>query len=103
MGTGRTLSTTSWWRNEAAASSPSGAEACAVASSAEAIRILEILMSDPLAILPRLDGIFHFIPIGKMDEALKLGWMPLPALEGTHHGVHAVLCHWVCDCEMRVP
>jgi hypothetical protein len=63
-------------------------------------------MTDPLTTLPRLDGIYHYIPLYKMDAAVKLGWIPLPALMHTHHGEHAVLCHWInCACGrgMRLP
>lgn len=60
-------------------------------------------MTAPLAVLPRLDGIYHYIRLSLMDDALKLGWLPTRALEGTHHGYHAVLCLWICRCKMVVP
>ena len=103
MGLWRSIPAPTWRRNAPTeAASATGAEASA-ASSFKAIR--EGMVSDPFEALPRLDGVFHYMPIRKMDAALKLGWMPLPALMHTHHGEHAVLCHWVpCDhCQMRVP
>lgn len=63
-------------------------------------------MSDPLATLPRLDGIYHYIPFHKMDAALKLGWMPTEILRDTYQGQFAVMCRWIdCACGrgMRVP
>ena len=36
--------------------------------------------------------------IPSMPDWLALGWLPLPSLEGTHHGHWSVHCVWICDC-----
>lgn len=33
----------------------------------------------------------------------RLGWRPLNALAGTHHGVHAVMMEWVGDGTPPMP
>jgi hypothetical protein len=42
----------------------------------------------------------------RIDQAMdycRLGWMPYPTLEGTHHGAWSVHVGWVCDCIPRLP
>ena len=33
----------------------------------------------------------------------RLGWMPLPTLNGTPHGHWAVHMIWLCSCEVKEP
>lgn len=40
----------------------------------------------------------HLVP-----DYLLLGWMALPSLEGTNHGVYSTHCIWLCDCEWIEP
>jgi hypothetical protein len=37
-----------------------------------------------------------------MDYVL-LGWLPLPSLNGTHHGQWAVHLTWICGCSPVTP
>lgn len=60
-------------------------------------------MSNPLEVLPRLDGVFRYIPRDHRLEFEKVGWWMTDALEGTHHGEYAVLGHWPCSCKLVVP
>lgn len=61
------------------------------------------LLDNPLETLPRLDGIFYFVPKSKRLEFEQLGWWMFPALEGTYHGQFSLLGHWPCQCNMVVP
>jgi len=40
----------------------------------------------------------RYVKIGVMSDALAWGWLPLPTLDGTHHGLWSVHCVWICDC-----
>jgi hypothetical protein len=40
----------------------------------------------------------HLVP-----EYLRLGWMALPSLEGTGHGIYSAHCIWLCDCQWVEP
>lgn len=51
----------------------------------------------------RHESIFMFAPISRVDDWLKCGWLPHDALAGTHHGEHAVLVEWICECEIVAP
>lgn len=33
-------------------------------------------------------------------DYVKMGWLPLPSLDGTHHGDWSVHMAWICDCRM---
>ncbi len=48
-------------------------------------------------------GIYKGFGLHQIDDACRLGWMPLPTYEGTHHAAHAVHAVWLCDCKMTVP
>lgn len=39
----------------------------------------------------------RWAPHEKVLDYLKLGWLPLPTLEGTHHGEWSVHMVWLCD------
>lgn len=58
---------------------------------------------DPLEALPRLDGVFRFVPRDRRIDFERVGWWMTDALEGTHHGEHAYLAHFPCRCKMLVP
>lgn len=60
-------------------------------------------LTDPLEVLPRLDGVFRFIPRHSRIDFERAGWWMTNALEGTHHGEHAFLAHFPCRCKMVVP
>ena len=36
-------------------------------------------------------------------DYLRLGWMALPSLEGTSHGIYSVHCIWLCGCHVVEP
>jgi hypothetical protein len=36
-------------------------------------------------------------------EYVRLGWLPLPSLYGTHHGEFKVHVVWLCSCEATEP
>jgi len=46
---------------------------------------------------------YLFIRFADMPDAMCLGWMPLQALHGSHHGNWSVLCQFVCCCDRRPP
>lgn len=39
----------------------------------------------------------------RVPDYLRLGWMALPSLEGTSHGIYSAHCIWVCECEPVEP
>lgn len=41
---------------------------------------------------------FRFVRIERAADYLMLGWLPLPALDGTPHGKWSVLMQWLCAC-----
>lgn len=58
-------------------------------------------MTDVPAIT-RIYGIHKpYVPLGELDDHLRLGWMPLPHLGAAYEG--AVHCVWACACKMVVP
>jgi hypothetical protein len=42
--------------------------------------------------------IHHCVP-----DYLALGWMALPSLEGTGHGIYSAHCVWLCGCKLVEP
>lgn len=46
---------------------------------------------------------FHYVRLGDLADWLMCGWLPTRALVDTHHGQHALLCEWPCDCPMPRP
>ena len=38
-----------------------------------------------------------------VPDYLLLGWMALPTLEGTSHGLYSVHCVWLCACHAVEP
>jgi hypothetical protein len=49
------------------------------------------------------DKVFHYVKWWDLERWLELGWIARPALEGTHHGQHACLVEWLCDCKVVKP
>jgi hypothetical protein len=45
----------------------------------------------------------RYCRIPHMADWLALGWLPLPSLDGTHHGDWSVHCVWICDCPAPSP
>jgi hypothetical protein len=66
----------------------------------ERIARLEMSLRDQWH-MPKYD-LFRYVPIRPLDDCfgvedyLKLGWLPTPALEGTYHGQFSVLMKWIC-------
>lgn len=51
-----------------------------------------------------ITGRFHrWVKIRDVMDYLALGWIALPTLKGTYHGMWAVHCVWLCDCEPDYP
>ena len=53
--------------------------------------------------LPRQGGVMigsihRFVRFHQAEDYLRLGWLPLPSLRGTHHGDWSVHMAWLCDC-----
>jgi hypothetical protein len=38
-----------------------------------------------------------------VPDYLRIGWLALPTLEGTGHGLYSVHCVWMCSCRMVEP
>lgn len=41
---------------------------------------------------------FRYIRLSLIDDALRMGWLPLRDLHGCHHGEWSVLAVWLCAC-----
>ena len=39
----------------------------------------------------------------RVADYLRLGWLALPTLESTWHGVYAAHCVWLCGCPLVEP
>ena len=39
----------------------------------------------------------------RVPDYLRCGWLALPTLEGTHHGMWSVHCVWLCQCIAAEP
>jgi hypothetical protein len=70
------------------------------------------LSNDPFAYIPRFPdgslrgGIYHRIRIHLMQDALALGWIPVPPRQSGHCDEYVVWATWItCACgrEMRLP
>jgi hypothetical protein len=47
---------------------------------------------------------FHrWAKLGRADDYLRLGWLPLPTLNGTPHGEWSVHMAWLCACKAVEP
>lgn len=47
--------------------------------------------------------VHRFIPLTRVPDYLRLGWLALPTLEGTHHGFWSVHLVWLCGCDVVDP
>jgi hypothetical protein len=45
----------------------------------------------------------RYVRMPLADDAVRLGWLPLPGLIGTHHGSWSVLMEWLCECPAPFP
>lgn len=46
---------------------------------------------------------FHLVRNEQAPDWIMAGWLALPTLEGTHHGVWSVCMTWLCDCKIPYP
>jgi len=52
---------------------------------------------------PHLGTWHRWIRHEAVPDHLRLGWLALPTLEGTGHGLWAAHCIWLCDCPAVEP
>ena len=50
-----------------------------------------------------LGELHRFVPVDRVIEFVRLGWLPLPTLAGTHHGEFKVHVVWLCCCGAKEP
>ena len=65
---------------------------------------------DPFAVFPRYPdgsfrgGLYHRIKLHLMQDALALGWIPVPPREESWGDQYVVWCHWIeCACGRGMP
>jgi hypothetical protein len=47
---------------------------------------------------------FHrWVIHARVPDYLLCGWMALPTLEGTGHGIYSAHCVWLCACPLAEP
>jgi hypothetical protein len=47
---------------------------------------------------------FHrWVIHARVQDYLLCGWMSLPSLEGTGHGIYSAHCVWLCGCRLVEP
>lgn len=39
----------------------------------------------------------------RVPDYLLIGWLALPTLEGTGHGIYSAHCAWLCECKPIEP
>jgi hypothetical protein len=39
----------------------------------------------------------------RVPDYVRLGWLALPSLEGTSHGIYSAHCVWLCQCRSAEP
>ena len=49
------------------------------------------------------ETLHRYAPIAKAMDYVRMGWLPLPSLKGTHHGRYAVHMIWLCACKAPQP
>lgn len=47
--------------------------------------------------------VHRFVVWDRVPDYLRLGWLALPTLEGTGHGLWAVHLVWLCGCDVAEP
>ncbi|MEY9676055.1 hypothetical protein ABIE93_005989 [Bradyrhizobium elkanii] len=45
----------------------------------------------------------RFVLHDRVPDYLRLGWLALSSLEGTHHGFWSAHCIWLCSCKAAEP
>ena len=45
----------------------------------------------------------RFVLHHRVLDYLLCGWMALPSLEGTGHGIYSCHCVWLCTCRAAEP
>lgn len=45
----------------------------------------------------------RFVLHDVVPDYLRLGWLALSSLEGTHHGFWSAHCVWLCGCKAAEP
>lgn len=45
----------------------------------------------------------RWVPFDRVHDYLRLGWLALPTLEGTGHGLWSAHCVWLCKCQPVEP
>lgn len=48
-------------------------------------------------------SLYRYIRNNQALDACRLGWLPLPSLNGTHHAQYSVLMAWLCSCDPAMP
>lgn len=46
----------------------------------------------------RVTRTLAFVRHADIEDRLRLGWVHVPGLEGTHHGQWSVTMEWLCQC-----
>lgn len=47
--------------------------------------------------------VHRWAPLALADDYVRLGWLPLPTLAGTPHGLYRVHVAWLCSCQPPEP
>jgi hypothetical protein len=45
----------------------------------------------------------RWVIFDRVPDYLRLGWLALPTLEGTGHGLYSAHCIWLCGCRAVEP
>lgn len=45
----------------------------------------------------------RWVMFDRVPDYLRLGWLALPTLEGTGHGLYSAHCIWLCECRAVEP
>jgi len=45
----------------------------------------------------------RWVTFDRVADYLRLGWLAIPTLEGTGHGLWAAHCIWLCQCRAVEP
>lgn len=52
---------------------------------------------------PTADTLHRFVIHASVPDYLLCGWLALPSLEGTGHGIYSTHCIWLCSCRCVEP
>lgn len=53
--------------------------------------------------IPAADTFHRWVIHQRVMDYLLLGWLALPSLEGTGHGIYSAHCVWLCRCRLAEP